>query len=189
MSMAASLPAFSGGPAPAAVVVMGVCGAGKTTVGLRLAAALGATFVDGDDLHSPAARAKMAASIALDDADRWAWLDRVGQQLAAGVAQGEGTVIACSALRRAYRDRLRAAAGPALRLIYLQAELDGVRARIAARTGHVVPASLVESQFALLEPPYAEPDVISMPFDADLSRALPVLAARLTRPPIGRIEW
>ena len=103
MSTAASPPASE----PLAVVVMGVSGAGKTTVGKKLAKFLGARFIDGDDLHSDAARAKMAAGGALTDEDRWPWLDRVGAELASGAA----TIVACSALRRVYRDRLRAAAG------------------------------------------------------------------------------
>ena len=100
-STAASPPASEG----FAIVVMGVSGSGKTTVGVRLAEALTAEFIDGDDLHTDAARAKMKSGHPLTDEDRWPWLDRIGAEL----AQGERTVVACSALRRAYRDRLRAA--------------------------------------------------------------------------------
>ena len=113
MSTAASPPASEG----FAIVVMGVSGSGKTTVGVRLAEALAAEFIDGDDLHTDAARAKMKSGHPLTDEDRWPWLDRIGAEL----AQGERTVVACSALRRAYRDRLRAAAGPKLRFVYLEA--------------------------------------------------------------------
>jgi gluconokinase len=171
MSMAESQPASE----RVAIVVMGVSGAGKTTVGKRLAEALGARFIDGDDLHSDAARAKMAAGHALTDDDRWPWLDRIG----AALAQGSRTVVACSALRRAYRDRLRAAAGPSLRFVYLDADRETMRARVAGRIGHYMPASLVDSQFAALEPPEREADVISTPADADLETEIPRLLERI----------
>jgi gluconolactonase len=163
---------------PVAVVVMGVSGAGKTTVARELAELLGADFIDGDDLHSSAARAKMSAGHPLDDDDRWPWLDRI-----AGVLRekrgGRGAVVACSALRRAYRDRLRAGVGPTLRFVYLKASPDLMRARVAGRKGHYMPASLVDSQFAALEPPDGETDVVTMAADADLAPALPKLAAEL----------
>ena len=146
MSTAASLPVSDA----CAVVVMGVSGSGKTTVGRILAQALDADFVDGDDLHSEEARAKMSQGIALVDEDRWPWLDRVGARLAEGTV-----VIACSALKRVYRDRLRAGAGPALRFVYLNATPEAMRARVGSRKGHYMPASLVDSQFAALEPPDA----------------------------------
>jgi gluconokinase len=173
------------GTGAVAVVVMGVSGAGKTTVGKRLADALNAAFFDGDDLFSDEARAMMAAGIALDDAQRWPWLDLVGGTIAAGRANGRGTVVACSALRRAYRDRLRAAVGSSLRLVYLRAEREAMRERVASRRGHYMPASLVESQFATLEPPIGEDDVIQIAADADLSTALPALAARLISLSLG----
>jgi gluconokinase len=154
---------------------MGVSGAGKTTVGVRLAKALGAEFIDGDDLHTDAARAKMKSGHPLTDEDRWPWLDRIGAKL----AQGERTVVACSALRRAYRDRLRAAAGPKLRFVYLEATPEEMRARVAGRVGHYMPASLVDSQFAALEPPRDEPDVITISAHADLDEEIPRLAERL----------
>ena len=154
MSTAASPPASE----PLALVVMGVSGSGKTTLGLALAAALGAEFIDGDDLHSDVARAKMAAGHALTDADRWPWLDRIG----AALAGDKRRIVACSALKRVYRDRLRAAAGPHLRFVYLAATPEAMRERVAARRGHYMPASLVDSQFTTLEPPSGEPDVIEV---------------------------
>ena len=162
-----------------AVVVMGVSGAGKTTVGRALAQALGGDFIDGDDLHTDAARAKMGAGEPLNDDDRWPWLDRVAARLAEGLAQGTRTVIACSALRRRYRDRLRAGVGPRLRFVYLEADIAAMRARVGNRPGHYMPASLVESQFAALEPPEGEADVIAAPADMDLKRGVAALAARL----------
>jgi gluconokinase len=173
MSTAASPPASEG----VAVVVMGVSGSGKTTVGLRLAGALGAQFVDGDDLHTDAARAKMKSGHPLTDDDRWPWLDRIGAKL----ATGERTVIACSALRRVYRDRLRAATGPKLRFVYLEATPEDMGARVAGGVGHYMPASLVESQFAALEPPSGEADVITVSADGDLDAEIPTLAERVRR--------
>jgi len=131
------------------VVVMGVSGSGKTTVGERLAAELGVPFVDGDALHPPANVAKMASGVPLTDEDRGPWLRIIGETLA-GTAP-EGVVVACSALKRAYRDLIRAEApGTAF------AELDGSRAllaeRMAARPGHFMPVSLLDSQLATLEP-------------------------------------
>jgi gluconokinase len=175
MSTAASPPASD----PLAIVVMGVSGSGKTTVGLRLAEALGAAFVDGDDLHTDAARAKMKSGQALSDDDRWPWLDRVGAVL----AKGPRTLVACSALRRAYRDRLRAAAGAKLRFVYLEATPEEMRARVASRRDHYMPASLVPSQFAALEPPRGEGDVIFARANTDLDAELPRLAALLTPSP------
>jgi len=155
---------------PIAVVVMGVSGAGKTTFGRPLANVLGADFIDGDDLHSDAARTKMSAGHPLDDSDRWPWLDRIGAALKEDRG-GRGAVAACSALRRAYRDRLRAGVGPRLRFVYLKASPELMRARVAGRKGHFMPASLVDSQFAALEPPDGETDVVTVPADADLASA------------------
>jgi gluconokinase len=163
-----------------AVVVMGVSGSGKTTVGKRLAERLGVVFVDGDDLHTPAARAKMGSGLPLDDADRWPWLDRIAAALVDPAASG-GAVVACSALKRAYRDRLRAGVGPTLRFVYLEASPDLMRARVAGRHGHYMPASLVDSQFAALEPPVAETDVIAIAADAKLENEIPKLVAELWR--------
>ncbi len=147
---------------------MGVSGSGKTTVGRILARALGADFIDGDDLHTDAARAKMGAGHALTDEDRWPWLDRVAARLAGEEQNGRGVVIACSALRRVYRDRLRAGAGPRIKFVYLQATPDDMRARVASRKDHYMPASLVDSQFAALEPPDGEGDVVTLSADAQL---------------------
>jgi carbohydrate kinase (thermoresistant glucokinase family) len=155
---------------------MGVSGSGKTTVGPRLAAALGAEFIDGDDLHTDAARAKMGAGHALTDADRWPWLDRIGAALA---EPGRRRIVACSALKRAYRDRLRATAGPNLRFVYLAATPQAMRARVAARRGHYMPASLVDSQFATLEAPKDEPDVIEVSAQDPPDALAAALIARL----------
>jgi gluconokinase len=174
MSTAASRPASE----PIAIVVMGVAGAGKTTVGRLLAAQVGASFFDGDDLHTEVARAKMGAGVPLSDEDRWPWLDRIGRTLASGLATRRGTIVACSALRKAYRDRLREAVGPALRFVYLAATPEAMRARVASRPEHYMPAALVDSQFATLEPPRGEGDVIEIVADSDLATSVPPLAAQ-----------
>lgn len=131
------------------IVVMGVSGAGKTTVGRALAERLGLAFQDADDLHPPANVAKMAAGTPLDDADREPWLAVVGEALAA--APEPGMVMACSALKRAYRDAIRARAGDA-RFVLLTAPAAVLRERIGHRTGHFMPAALLDSQLATLEP-------------------------------------
>jgi gluconokinase len=163
------------------VVVMGVSGSGKTTAGKALAKLRGVAFVDGDDLHSPEARAKMTAGIPLTDEDRAPWLDRIGHALADAADYPEGVVIACSALRRIYRDRLRAIAGPSLRFLFLKGDKALMRNRVAERKGHYMPASLIDSQFAALESPEGEGDVVTLAADADLSRDLEEAIERLSR--------
>jgi gluconokinase len=166
-------------PARLALIVMGVSGSGKTTVGLRLAKLCGADFIDGDDLHSPEARAKMARGTPLTDEDRWPWLDRIGAALADRGAHPGGLIVACSALRRAYRDRLRAGVGPDLRFVFLEGDKALMRSRVGGRKGHYMPASLVDSQFATLEDPRGESDVVTLAADADLARGLPEALRRL----------
>ena len=129
-------------------VVMGVSGVGKTQVGLALAQALGARFIEGDDLHPESNRAKMAGGTPLMDEDRWPWLDRVAATLAEGAPPVVG---ACSALRRRYRDRLRAGT-PGLVLLHLTGDPALVGERLRARKGHFMPPALLRSQFDTLEP-------------------------------------
>lgn len=131
----------------ARIVVAGVSGSGKSTVGAALAERLGVPFCDGDDLHPPANIAKMRAGTPLTDGDRWPWLDLVG----AWLADRDAGVVACSALRRPYRDRLRRAV-PELDVLLLDGDPGLVRARQAARRQHFMPASLLDSQLATLEP-------------------------------------
>lgn len=131
------------------VVVMGVSGCGKTTVGSALAARLGMGFVDGDDLHPAGNIVKMTAGRPLTDEDRWLWLARVGAALAGDGP--DGIVIACSALKRGYRDAIRRSA-PAAVFVHLAGSRELLMRRIAARTGHFMPAELLDSQFADLEP-------------------------------------
>jgi gluconokinase len=131
------------------LVVMGVSGSGKSTVGSALAAELGVPFVDADDLHPVANVEKMASGIPLTDDDRWPWLRLVGERLSG--AGTTGMVVACSALKRAYRDAIRAEA-PGVRFVFLDASRALLEARVANRPTHFMPASLLDSQLASLEP-------------------------------------
>lgn len=133
------------------VVVMGVTGCGKSTVGEALAASLGWRFLDADDFHPPANVAKMAAGTPLTDEDRWPWLDRLAAELRAIGDAGGHAVLACSALRQAYRDRL-ATAGD-VRFVHLSGDMPTIAERLAARQHRYMPPSLLASQFATLEPP------------------------------------
>ena len=135
---------------------MGVAGCGKSTVGAAIAAAEGLPLVEGDQFHSAASRDKMARGIALGDADRAQWLVVLGEQLK---AHPGGAVLTCSALKRAYRDRLREAA-PGLRFVFLEITRDAARERVSSRGSHFFSATLVDSQFATLEPPHGEPGVL-----------------------------
>ncbi|MDP2032851.1 MAG: gluconokinase [Polaromonas sp.] len=133
-------------------VVMGVSGCGKSTVGARLAEALKLPFLEGDVLHPESNVARMAAGVALSDEDREGWLQALAERLRQAHVAGQGLVLSCSALKRAYRDILRSGA-PGLRFIYLHGDHGLLAARMAARTGHYMPLSLLDSQLATLEPP------------------------------------
>ena len=137
---------------------MGVAGCGKSTAGAAIAAAEGMPLVEGDDFHSAASRAKMARGIALTDDDRAAWLDVLGTKLA---SHQQGVGLTCSALKRAYRDRLRAAA-PGLRFVFLAIEREAARERVGSRGAHFFSPHLVDSQFATLEPPVGEAGVLQV---------------------------
>ena len=155
------------------IVVMGVAGCGKSTVGRRLAAVIGVPFFEGDRFHPPANIAKMRGGLALDDADRLPWLDRIAARLA---ASGDcGAVVSCSALKWCYRDRLRQKV-PSLRLLYLSVSREQSRRRLQHRAGHFMPVALLDSQFAALEPPRVEESAIvvdaEQPIDAVLAHAV-----------------
>ena len=132
-------------------IVMGVCGVGKTTVGRALATELGCSFFDADDFHPQSNVTKMASGIALTDDDRWPWLDRLAAEMHALRDRGQDGVLACSALRQAYRDRLSRDGD--VQFIYLKADASTIEPRLAARTGHCMPPALLASQFATLEEP------------------------------------
>ncbi|GAA1416089.1 gluconokinase [Streptomyces thermospinosisporus] len=134
---------------PHVVVVMGVAGTGKTTIGPLLAARLGVPYAEGDDFHPRASIAKMSAGIPLTDEDRWPWLDAIGDW-AQGRA-GLGGVVSCSALKRSYRDRLRNAA-PGVVFLHLTGDRALIEDRMSHRKGHFMPTALLDSQFATLQP-------------------------------------
>ncbi len=154
---------------PLAVVVMGVAGSGKSTLGVALATALGCPFLEGDDYHSPQAIDKMRAGIPLTDADRWPWLDRLGHAIATDVTANGSVVAACSALRRTYRDRLRQASGSPVDFVLMNAGPDELLRRLTARKDHYMPPSLLTSQLDTLERP--EPDERAIALDARLPTA------------------
>ena len=151
---------------------MGVCGCGKTSVGHQLAQALGLDFLEGDELHPARNLALMAAGTPLTDADRADWLAAIAARLGQAQAAGRGLVVSCSALKRAYRDLLRAAC-PGLRLIYLHGPTELLRLRLQTRQGHYMPPALLDSQLATLEPPGSDEAVISI----DISPSSHVVAA------------
>ena len=162
-----------------AVVVMGVSGCGKSTVARQLALALGLDFVDGDDLHAASSVAKMRDGTPLTDADRWPWLARVGQRLADARQSPAGVAMACSALRRSYRDRIRAAA-PGVRFVLLDGSAALIEARLARRADHYMPADLLASQFAALERPAAdETDVHTLGIAASVPALVEAAVAAL----------
>jgi len=130
---------------------MGVCGCGKTTVGEALAQAIGCRFLDADDFHPPANVEKMASGVPLTDDDRWPWLDRIAEELGQILAEGEHAVLACSALKEAYRQRLKRAGD--VRIVYLEGDEATIAARLADRQHKYMPPMLLPSQFATLEVP------------------------------------
>lgn len=131
---------------------MGVAGCGKTVVGSALARKLHAQFIEGDDLHPPENVARMASGLPLTDSHRMGWLDTIAAEMSEALQRGETVIASCSALKRDYRDRLRGAIGEIL-FVYLEIDAETARQRVGARKGHFMPATLVESQFAALEPP------------------------------------
>ena len=152
------------------VLLMGVSGSGKTTTGQALAGALGWPFCDGDDLHPEANVAKMAAGQPLTDADRWPWIDRIGEAMGVILAHGGNAVFACSALKRAYRQRLQRAGD--VRIVFMKGDAETIAARLAARAHRFMPASLLPSQFAALEEPEGALVV-------DIRDAVPIQVARI----------
>lgn len=137
---------------PGVIIIMGVSGAGKTTVGRALAEAAGWKFADADDFHPEANRAKMSAGIALTDTDRAPWLDTLRKLISEALAANDPLVLACSALKGAYRDLL-AVDADRVRFVHLHGSSVLLAARIGARAGHFAPPALLDSQLATLEPP------------------------------------
>lgn len=147
---------------PLAVVVMGVSGTGKSTLGALLAQTLGCPFLEGDDFHDHAAVEKMRAGRPLEDGDRWPWLDRLGRALGEAAATNGCAVAACSALRRSYRERLIAAAGGRVRFVLLDNDRDVLLRRLSDRPGHYMPPSLLDSQLETLERPTTDEPVLTL---------------------------
>ncbi|AHF68383.1 gluconokinase [Pseudomonas cichorii] len=139
-----------------ALVVMGVSGCGKSVVGAEIALNSGGRLIEGDVFHPAANIEKMSAGIPLNDEDRAGWLTRLGEEMAAALENGERPVLTCSSLKLRYRERLREAV-PGLGFVFLELSKEVATDRCAHRPGHFMPASLVDSQFAALEPPHGEP--------------------------------
>ena len=156
------------------VVIMGVAGCGKSSVGEGLSARLGVPYRDGDDRHAPEAVGKMRAGVPLTDADRWPWLDRVASVLATEAP----VLVGCSALKRVYRDRIRAGAGGPVRFVHLAGSRAVIEGRMAARTGHYMPTSLLDSQFAALEAPGPD-EAVTVGIDQPLEAIVDAIAADL----------
>lgn len=154
---------------PTKFVIMGVSGCGKSTVGAALAKALDGTYVDGDDLHPAANIAKMSTGTPLLDTDRWPWLDRVGEILS---SRQETTIIGCSALKRAYRDRVRVNVEEPVLFVHLSGTREEIARRMENRPGHFMPASLLESQFAALEPPTLDEYAVTVALEQPLVEIL-----------------
>jgi gluconokinase len=173
-------------PSPIAVVVMGVSGSGKTTVGAALAQHLGVPFHDADEFHPAANVAKMSAGIPLTDEDRWPWLDAIGAALAKAGREGHGIVIGCSALKRIYRDRLRAAARRPLVFVHLTGSPATLAKRMHARKGHFMPPSLLDSQLATLEPPAPGEGAITVSVEPRVAEVVDAVLRALPGPDLAR---
>jgi gluconokinase len=161
------------------IVLMGVSGCGKTSVGRPLAEALGCPFLDGDDYHPPENVAKMASGIPLTDDDRKPWLETLHGFLLDHARKGETVVLACSALKKSYRDLLRADID-GIRLYHLQGDIDLIHARMQARPGHYMKPGLLRSQFDTLEPPTPEEATtldVTEPVEAIVRRILKEIGA------------
>jgi carbohydrate kinase (thermoresistant glucokinase family) len=143
------------GPKPTVIVLMGVSGAGKSTVGSELSRMIGWPFRDADSFHPPANIEKMKSGVPLADDDRWPWLDAIGAWIGERLAKREPGIVSCSALKRAYRARI-GGRRTGVRLVYLLGSQEMIAGRLAARTGHFMPADLLASQFATLEEPGPE---------------------------------
>lgn len=170
------------------MIVMGVQGTGKTTIGSALGELLGVTFIDSDDLHPPANKVKMAAGTPLEDEDRVPWLKIVGATIVANAAEGRTTIVACSALKRWYRELLRSSV-PELQFIHLAGQRDLVASRLATRQHEFMPTTLLDSQFEVLEPLAPWEAGVVVPVAGTPAEIVDVVAEYLARPaPSGDSE-
>ena len=151
--------------APHALILMGVSGSGKTTIGQQLAARIGWRYEDADTFHPASNVAKMSAGQPLTDEDRWPWLRAIADEIDRAVAAGERVVIGCSALRRVYRDLLVHGRSD-IRIIYLDGTRDLIAGRLGERKGHFMPPGLLTSQFKTLEPPTPDEHAMTVSIDA-----------------------
>ena len=163
---------------PCALVVMGVSGSGKSTIAEQLAARLGWRYVDGDLFHPPANVAKMSAGHPLTDEDRWPWLRAIAAEIDRLAAAGARAVVACSALKRAYRDILVHGRDD-IRIVFLSGTKDLIAKRLAARKGHFMPPGLLDSQFKTLEPPQPSERPITVSIDAPVDGIVDDIARQL----------
>lgn len=157
-----------------AIVVMGVAGCGKSSVGAAIASKSGGRLIEGDAFHPAENISKMSAGIPLNDDDRAGWLVRLGQELQTTLQSGERPILTCSALKRSYRETLRTAV-PDLCFVFLELTPAEAEKRVLARPGHFMPASLIDSQFATLEPPHGEALTLAL----DATRPLITLAEQV----------
>jgi len=163
------------------LIVMGVSGSGKTTVGEQLAAHFGAPFIEGDRLHPPENVAKMSAGTPLDDDDRLPWLKAIAARLAEADGSPSGVVAACSSLKRSYRAILTSGVSRRTSFVFLDGSQALLSERMKTRKGHFMPASLLDSQLATLEPPGSDEDVIRIDLDGDIDAELEAAIARIAR--------
>ena len=166
-----------------AIVMMGVSGSGKTTVGGALAKRLGVPFRDADEFHPKANVEKMSAGIPLTDEDRWPWLDAIAAAIR-GTPPDRGIVVSCSALRRVYRDRIIRGAERPVTFVHLAGTKESIAPRMATRTGHFMPLSLLDSQLATLEPPTADEPAITIPVEQPVAAIVDSIVRRLGLKPV-----
>lgn len=178
MSTAVSPPAFDGGMGNPTIIVMGVTGCGKSSLGQSLAERLGRRFVEGDDLHPPANIRKMRMGAALDDTDRWPWLDAIGLE----INRNAGAIVSCSALTQRYRDRLREPATRPLQFVFLDGDRAVLLERLMERKGHFMPLSLLDSQLQTLERPIGEADVMTISIDQPTEAIVEQVLGALAKP-------
>ncbi|HEY0334866.1 MAG TPA: gluconokinase [Stenotrophomonas sp.] len=167
---------------PWALVVMGVSGSGKSTVAAELALHYGALYLDADDYHDDQARTQMASGVPLTDLQRAPWVARLSATLADQAKANRNTVLAFSGLRHEHRQRLRQSGVP-MRFVFLHASPEVIAARLGARVGHFMPAALLDSQFAALQSPDDEPDVVAIDIDGPPAEVLARTLHALEAPP------